>query len=82
MLDGNSFNVSSASPRISFYESGLLGPLITLGVILVTGLVMLYNRLFGRVLVDKQGNNIPDGPRGLPIVGESKPMPPSLVRQI
>ena len=40
------------------------------GVIIATAIYALFHSLLGRPLVDKNGNGIPEGPRGLPIVGE------------
>lgn len=73
-FDGNSSNASYVTLQ-DFVAWGLVAPLVTLGVIATTGLVMLYNRVFGRVLGDKHENKIPDGPWGFPIVGQSESLP-------
>lgn len=71
VLGQNSPNVSCTNPQTSSVASDFIAPIVTLGFIAATSLVMLFNRIFDRVLVDKQGNKIPDGPWGLPIVGQS-----------
>lgn len=55
----------------AFYGPGFGLSVATLGVVVATTLYLLSKSLLGRPLVDKNGNGIPDGPRGLPIVGES-----------
>ena len=72
VLDGKSINTSYTTTLDSFVASGLLAPFLTLGIITATGLVMLFNRLCERGLIDKQGNKIPNGPSGFHIAGQSE----------
>jgi len=79
VLDKSGFNVFHTTPQKSFAASDLIAPIVTLGVIAATGLTLLFKQLFSRVLVDKQGNKIPNGSWALPIVGQSESLPPVLL---
>ena len=58
VFDGISSNVSHATLLDSVVGSGRVGPILTLGVIFVTGLVLFINQLRGQPFIDKHGNKI------------------------
>lgn len=67
------FNASNAILQEAFAVSYLTPSVATIGAIAATGLVLLSTTLLNRSLVDKHGNKIPSGPRGLPILGLCTP---------
>ncbi|THH14404.1 hypothetical protein EW146_g5920 [Bondarzewia mesenterica] len=71
-IQSNSSYVSYAANALladADVTSNLTPSVVALGAVAATILYLTFGSLFGKPLVDKQGNKIPDGPCGLPIVG-------------